>query len=740
MKHIVTGGAMLNKVLLRLLLVNMALLIFSSLLLTAVYWRMFNNEINEQLHHLNRQVVKEFRNTLDNAVIKDVIRLTDIFLSDRQSNDLLIYPFTHDISSNTTRIMQTANYLKELAAAYPFVESVDMYYREGNLFFLGSNVCFMNLRQCDLNYRQDWFDRFQSSDDTVGWKLYRSTEDSADKRIVTYVRGYPFFAGSAERQGMMAVNLDEAYLLEFLQNYDVSDQQQLFILDPSSSGIMTNSRDVPLLDDSLIASIVHSDAEEGFMTASLSGQRSVVSYSKSEFSPFYYISIVPATELYKQSDELRNALIAVGTLLLLGNLLFAIVFTQRAHKPIRQIIKQYDSALDEMKERWDKHKSIIRQDYLLKVLHGYWEQGSSSGEKERLMNIRFDRESCLSFIIVLRWKELPSRDELLLPYRIIELLENGLEPGSVYAVYTEQDPQRISGMLHFAGRDPADQLACMQEILRSQEEIEAFNIVTGSVYPCHPEHAARSYKEAAEAAEYSLLDENAVIACDRLRLSERREGGSCAHLYAQLEEAVRAGSGDKGKQVVRDIAAEMHAGHYTAAYIRGMMRGAAAAVVKGLKGVRLEANQLFGYDIAQHGAGLFSLRRYVSWMDGVIDTCTAAVEANRNAADVLTEEKLRQYIENNLCNDISLENLSDYLGMNPNYVSKLFHTVMGKTFIEYVTDMKMQRASQLLIETKRTVQEISDLLGYRSTPHFIRVFKERYGLTPKQYQKRHQAS
>ncbi|WP_019535796.1 AraC family transcriptional regulator [Paenibacillus ginsengihumi] len=734
---------MLNKVLLRLLLVNMALLIFSSLLLTAVYWRMFNNEINGQLHHLNRQVVKEFRNTLDNAVIKDVIRLTDVLLSDRQSNDLLIYPFAHDISSNTTRIMQTANYLKELAAAYPFVESVDMYYREGNLFFLGSNVCFMNLRQCDLNYRQDWFDRFHSSDGTVGWKLYRSTEDSAVKRIVTYVRGYPFFAGSAERRGMMAINLNEAYLLEFLQNYDVSGEQRLFILDPSGSdgsGIMTHSRDVPLPDDSLIASIVNSGAEEGLLTASLNGQRSVVSYSKSEFSPFYYISIVPAAELYKQSDELRNALIAVGTLLLLGNLLFAIVFTQRAHRPIRQIIKQYDSALDEMKERWDKHKSIIRQDYLLKVLHGYWEQGSSSGEKERLMNIRFDRESCLSFIIVLRWKELSSRDELLLPYRIIEGLENGLKPGSIYAVYTEQDPQRISGMLHFAGRDAAELLACMQESLRCQEEIEAYNIVTGSVYPCHPEHAARSYKEAAAAAEYSMLDENAVIACDRLRLAERREGGSCAHLYAQLEEAVRAGSGDKGKQVVRDIAAEMHADLYTAAFIRGMMRGSAAAVVKGLKGVRLDAEQLFGYDIVQHGAGLFSLRRYVSWMDEVLDACTAAVDASRSAGEALTEEKLRQYIENNLCNDISLESLSDYLGMNPNYVSKLFHTVMGKTFIEYVTDMKMQRASQLLIETKRTVQEIAELLGYRSTPHFIRVFKERYGLTPKQYQKRHQAS
>lgn len=729
---------MLKKIFFRLLLVNMALLIISSLLLTIVYWRMFNNEINEQLHHLNRQIVKEFRNTLDNAVIKDVIRLTDIILSERQSNNLLIYPFTHDISSNTTRIMQTANELKELAASYPFVDSMDLYYREGNLFFHGSNVCFMNLRQCDLNYRQDWYDRFLSSDVTVGWKLYRSTEEPAEKGVVTYIRGYPFFSNTTGRKGMIAVNLDEAYLLEFIQNFDVSGQQQLFILDPSSMGVITNGQDRALLENSLISSIVHSGVDEGVKTANLNGTTTVVSYSKSKFSTFYYISIVPATDLYKQSEELRNTLILVGTLLLLGNLLFVVVFTQRAHRPIRQIIKQYDSKLDEMKERWDKHKSIIRQDYLLKVLHGYWERENSSDEKERLMDIHFKKDSCLSFIIVAQLKELSSRDELLLPYRIIEMLESGLGPGSIYTVHTEQ--HWISGILLFSGKDPAEKLISMQEIIRNQGDVEAFNIVTGTVYPCHPEHAAQSYKEATKAVEYSFMDENTVIAYDLLRLTERQESGNFANLYAQLEEAVRAANSDKGKQVIREIVAAMQSGHFTAGFMRNTVRNAATAVVKGLQSVRLDANHLFRYDIIERSVGLFSLRRFQSWMVEVIDASITAVEANRNEAEILREEMLRKYIEMNLCNDISLENLSDYLGMNPNYVSRMFHTLMGKTFIEYVTEMKMKRACQLLVQTNHTVQEISDLLGYRSTPHFIRVFKEKYGSTPKAYQKQHNSS
>ncbi|UUZ83785.1 AraC family transcriptional regulator [Paenibacillus sp. P26] len=103
--------------------------------------------------------------------------------------------------------------------------------------------------------------------------------------------------------------------------------------------------------------------------------------------------------------------------------------------------------------------------------------------------------------------------------------------------------------------------------------------------------------------------------------------------------------------------------------------------------------------------------------------------------DAKLEQKPLGYIHEHIFNDISLESISDHIGMSPNYVSKLFRTMTGQTFIEYVTEAKMRNAARLLMEKKHTVQEISDLLGYNSNSHFIRVFKERFGCTPKQYQK-----
>lgn len=78
-----------------------------------------------------------------------------------------------------------------------------------------------------------------------------------------------------------------------------------------------------------------------------------------------------------------------------------------------------------------------------------------------------------------------------------------------------------------------------------------------------------------------------------------------------------------------------------------------------------------------------------------------------------------------------------HLALQTNYsyqrLSVIFKNLTGKTIIEYSTDIKLKHAKHLLINSYLSITEIAMELNYDSVSHFIRLFKKKYGMTPKQF-------
>nr|WP_246281399.1 AraC family transcriptional regulator [Saccharibacillus qingshengii] len=118
-----------------------------------------------------------------------------------------------------------------------------------------------------------------------------------------------------------------------------------------------------------------------------------------------------------------------------------------------------------------------------------------------------------------------------------------------------------------------------------------------------------------------------------------------------------------------------------------------------------------------------------------LDTAFGHLEERKQRTNRDLVEGVRQFVADHLYNEISLDRAAEHLGVTPNYVSRQFKLNTGSTFIEYVTARRMEAAAGLLQGGQMTVSAIAEKLGYQSTNHFIRIFKEKYGVTPKQYQK-----
>lgn len=70
------------------------------------------------------------------------------------------------------------------------------------------------------------------------------------------------------------------------------------------------------------------------------------------------------------------------------------------------------------------------------------------------------------------------------------------------------------------------------------------------------------------------------------------------------------------------------------------------------------------------------------------------------------------------------------------HLIRLFKQYTGKTLVEYLTEIKMQRACELLTYTNGSILSIAMMLGYSDSSHLNRTFKKYYGLSPTQYKKK----
>ena len=90
-----------------------------------------------------------------------------------------------------------------------------------------------------------------------------------------------------------------------------------------------------------------------------------------------------------------------------------------------------------------------------------------------------------------------------------------------------------------------------------------------------------------------------------------------------------------------------------------------------------------------------------------------------------------RYIRSNIRQPISLSRLACDLNMSETNFCNTFKKIMGITPKEYITNLKLPQAKEML--KKQNVTEVAYDLGYENISHFIALFKNRYGITPKQY-------
>lgn len=122
--------------------------------------------------------------------------------------------------------------------------------------------------------------------------------------------------------------------------------------------------------------------------------------------------------------------------------------------------------------------------------------------------------------------------------------------------------------------------------------------------------------------------------------------------------------------------------------------------------------------------------KYNSYGKMYLDQLTADAPGEEKA-DVM--EKVERYIREHINEELSREELAQMVYISPTHLGRLFKKKYDTTMVDYITDMRIQLAEELLKEGRLTVSAVAEKTGFHNYSYFTKTFKKYKGMTPREY-------
>ena len=115
--------------------------------------------------------------------------------------------------------------------------------------------------------------------------------------------------------------------------------------------------------------------------------------------------------------------------------------------------------------------------------------------------------------------------------------------------------------------------------------------------------------------------------------------------------------------------------------------------------------------------------------------CDHIPSAKQDTTDAIIQDAIL-YLQKHFKNPPKKQELACKYHMSANYFGVRFQRAVGLSYTEYLKNLRLQLAVDLLLHSELSVEQISEHSGFHTPPYFIHIFRERYGMTPLQYRKR----
>lgn len=273
------------------------------------------------------------------------------------------------------------------------------------------------------------------------------------------------------------------------------------------------------------------------------------------------------------------------------------------------------------------------------------------------------------------------------------------------------------------------------EVIQTTQRIMKLNCslgvsrVTELLSGCHD-----AYIEAMNAISYSERKDSSVHYIADEEHAEEIDAQEMLNIVTETEALVRGGQNEELQKYLEDLFEDMFRKRISKSKVNYLMIQLIASVCKIIYAVadteeiqELQSNTLLQSITFQEGSFKEAQNKFT-------DFCLSAREiigAQRQKSSKVLCERTKKIISSEYGNtDLSLVSISSELSVSPNYLSALIKKEEGRTFIDLLTEKRIEVAKELLLCTSMKIKEISEKCGYNDQHYFSYCFKKYSGISP----------
>ncbi|NRF91971.1 helix-turn-helix transcriptional regulator [Paenibacillus frigoriresistens] len=470
-------------------------------------------------------------------------------------------------------------------------------------------------------------------------------------------------------------------------------------------------------------------------------------YCKGAVSGLIYVNVIPDAFIASQvklNVSLVSLLIVTLGISIMASLLFSFGFNQ----PIRRMVasfKQYNPLIP-VQSRINEFNQLGSQ---IKLIHEDLSRKNSqlqsfaymSSVKKIRSNLEMDFIDRPYVIVIfeLTYKKRSqdqTRVEQNWSYNKKELIDFEFKKQYPESVTFQIESTRILSFAFMEETDyPAlkDLLFQMKQIFDLNKEEVYVTMAVSSFYSSAAQ-MTEAYDEALHLSKRRCLnDETQIIDCYQaldlvtMFLTQQQEHEFAINL--------QAGNETETLQIVNRFLAQMNKRAVTSLQFYHFADEIIHKTLKTLTALQADYTHLG--DQARLREQIIDCHTYEQLASYLVEFLTSALELvkrKKEESDPITAFAM-EYLENNYSGDITLELVADKLNISSGYLSTYFKDKTGINFIDYLNNLRIRKAKEMLLQPGSRIQDVARKAGYQNMNSFNRMFKKFSGVTPSEFRK-----
>ncbi|NSW89282.1 MAG: response regulator [Firmicutes bacterium] len=325
---------------------------------------------------------------------------------------------------------------------------------------------------------------------------------------------------------------------------------------------------------------------------------------------------------------------------------------------------------------------------------------------------------------------------------IVKLIEEDFPKDFVSIVSFMDRKNLVTGFLGFS--HPYDESSVKTFLMDACEKLnKQYNVsVTfgvGSAFD-YINRAIESYNEAVTALNYAIICQNIkVLFYGEIPSYKSSIDNNSLFAYKQkIEHILRAGMAEEIKKTVEEMnELVLKSRMLYNLGIKDIMLQFVEIPVRILVEYGYSIEDVFGtkYTVLDYLNQMETLEEFKKWFASFLLSTANLIDSNNY--DVRKDMELaKEFIHRNYSKNITLQDVSEKVMLTPCYFSKVFKKEVGMSFIRYLTEIRINKAKELLDDFSLKIYDISYMVGYNNVKHFVSLLKKYLGVSPSEYRKK----